>query len=164
MTNYTFRKYLQSQNDKVAKKAGATRDDYVKAAQDSYAKASKSGGSKYASITSQLSQATQAAKSNTFDTWSQSELKNYLDSYGIPVYQGSTLNELKAQARKHANFFHYGTNSPSGTIFARIQEGAYWLLDQLKLGAASGRTQGQEAAEAAKDQAAKATAKAKGEL
>jgi len=163
-TTENLKKYLQSQNDKVAKKAGATRDDYVKAAQDSYAKASKAGGSNYASLTSQIAQATQTAKGSTFDTWSQSELKNYLDSYGIPVYQGSTVNELKALARKHWNFFHYGTSSTSGTIFARFKESAYWLLDQLKFGAASGRAQGQEAAEAAKDQAAKASGKVKGEL
>jgi hypothetical protein len=155
---------LYEQNDKVVKKTGATRDDYVKVAQDFYSRASKAGGERYASLTSQLTQVTQAPKANTFDTWSQSELKHFLDSFGIPVYQGSNLSELKAQARKHATFFHYGVSSPSGAIFARIQEGVYWVLDQLKFGVTCGRTQGREVVEAIKEQAAKATGKVKKEL
>ena len=155
---------MHEQNDKVVKKAGATRDDYVKAAQDCYSRASKAGGERYASLTSQLTQVTQAPKANTFDTWSQSELKHFLDSYGIPVYQGSNLNELKAQAHKQATFFHYGASSPSGALFARIQDSVYWALDQLKFGFTYGRTQGRVAVEAIKEQTAKATSTVKKEL
>ena len=141
---------MTSQNQAAANKAGATRDDLVKAAQDSYSKASKSGGSSYASVTSYLSSATGAATDSVFDTWSESELKNYLDSYGVPAYQGSNLNELRAAARRNANYFRYGTATPQGTFYARLQSGTQWLLDQLKIGAASGRVEGEKAAEAAK--------------
>lgn len=82
-----LKKYLASSGDAAAKKAaeksGATRDELLAAAQSAYASASSAGGSSYASVTSYLSQATDAAKSSAFDTWSESELKSYLDSYGI---------------------------------------------------------------------------------
>ncbi len=73
--------------EKAAKKAGATRDDLMSAAQLYYIQASKSSGPAYASVTSYLSKQTDAAKDYSFDTWSDSELKAYLDSYGIPVRQ-----------------------------------------------------------------------------
>ena len=90
-------------------------------------------------MTSYLASATDAAKDSTFDTWSDSELKSYLDSYGVPNYQGSTTNELKAMARRNANYFRYGTSTPQGTLFARLQNGAQWVFDQLKIGVGSGR-------------------------
>lgn len=133
------RKWLSTQNNKAANKAGATREELFKQAQDSYAKASKSGGSNYASVTSYLASATDAAKDTTFDTWSDSELKSYLDSYGVPNYQGSNTNELRAMARRNANYFRYGTSTPQTTFFARIQSGAQWVFDQLKIGVSSGR-------------------------
>lgn len=104
--------YLASSGDAAAKKAaeksGATRDELVRAAQDSYAQASKSSGVAYASVTSYLTQQTDAAKDATFETWSDSDLKAYLDSYGVPVPQGSTKNELVAFVRNQANYFKYG--------------------------------------------------------
>lgn len=162
---------MSSVNKKAADRAGATRDDLVKQAQEAYASASKTGGSSYASATSYLAQATDAAKDTTFDTWSRSELKSYLDSYGIPTYQGTSTNELRAAARRNAQYFRYGTSSPEGTIYARLRETGQWILDQLKIGASSGRAQGQEAAEnvkekvtEAKDKAAEASEKAHSEL
>ena len=99
-----------------------------------------------------------------FDAWTDSEVKSYLDSYGIPSYQGTTPEQIKAEARKHATYFKYGTSSPSESIFARIQEGAYWLLDQIKIGAGIGQAKGQEAADTAASKAAEATDRAKSEL
>jgi hypothetical protein len=46
-------------------------------------------------------------------------------------------------ARRNANYFKYGTSSPQGTLWAQVRESAQWVLDQLKIGASSGR---QEAA------------------
>jgi hypothetical protein len=158
------RKWLSSQNNKAANKAGATREDLLKQAQDSYASASKSGGSGYASVTSYLAAATDAAKDTTFDTWSDSELKSYLDSYGVPAYQGSTTNELRAMARRNANYFRYGTSTPTATLWARLSNGAQWVLDQLKIGAASGRNevsyQGEKATDAVKEGVKTATNRA----
>jgi hypothetical protein len=79
--------YLLANGDaaakKTAEKAGATRDDLLKAAQSAYNSASSVGGTTYASATSYLAQATDSARKSAFDTWSESELKAYLDSYGI---------------------------------------------------------------------------------
>ncbi len=159
-----FRKWLSTQNNKAAKKSGATRDDLFKQAQDSYARASKSGGGSYASVTSYLASATDAAKDSTFDTWSESELKSYLDSYGVPSYQGSNVNELRAMARRNANYFRYGSSTPQGSIFARLQSGAQWLFDQLKIGVSGGRAtasyEGAKAGDAVKEGATSATNRA----
>lgn len=79
--------YLKANGDatakKTAEKSGATRDELVSAAQSAYASASSAGGSTYASATSYLTQATDSVRKSAFDTWSESDLKNYLDSYGL---------------------------------------------------------------------------------
>lgn len=90
-------------------------------------------------------------KGSTFDTWSDSELKSYLDSYGIKNYQGSNTNELKAMARRNAQYFRHGSNTPGAGIFASLQNGAQWVLDQLKIGAASGRKEAEYQSHGAAD-------------
>lgn len=137
-----LRDYLKSNGDaaakKVADKSGATRDELINAVQSSYASASSAGGDTYASITSYLASSTASAKSTAFDTWSESDLKSYLDSYGVPVPQGSTLNELKAYARKQSTYWRYGTSSPSSTAYAKITESIQgtwdWILSELGAG------------------------------
>ncbi|KAI0815542.1 hypothetical protein GGR55DRAFT_351029 [Xylaria sp. FL0064] len=148
-----LKEYLTNSGDSAAKKVGesasATREDMVKAAQDAYASASSAGGGSYASATNYLAQATQSAKDSVFDTWSESELKAYLDSYGVQVPQGSTLNELKAEARKQSTYFKYGTTNPMDTAFAKIGEsvkGAYqWVMGQLGAGANEAKKQANKA-------------------
>jgi len=147
--------YLSSSSNKAAQKASkqtsSTREQLVAAAQDAYSSASKSGGDSYASVTSYLAKQTDAAKDSAFDTWSESELKNYLDSYGFNVPQGSTKNELIAWARNQRNWFQYGTTTPQGTLWAKFQNGAQWVLDQFSIGAAAGRKQANYQAEKAGD-------------
>ncbi|KAL2879313.1 hypothetical protein SGCOL_005441 [Colletotrichum sp. CLE4] len=143
LSTENLRKYLASSSDaavkNVAEKKDATRDELVNAAQSAYSSASSAGGTSYASVTSYLSTATDAVKSNFFDTWSESELKNYLDSYGVNVPQGSNVNELRAYARKQYTYFKYGTSTPSETLFAKIAENAKdtwnWVSNQIGLGA-----------------------------
>lgn len=151
-------------NTKTAQNADATREELIKQAQDSYTKASKAGGDNLASATSYMAQATKSAKADTFDTWSHSELKAYIDSFGIPAYQGSSLNELRAAARRNSQYFKYGTTSPQGTLYAKFQDSIQWLLDQLKIGASSGRVQGQESAEKVKDRSKQAAGNVRSEL
>lgn len=83
----SLRNYLASSGDatakKVSQKSGATRDELLAAAQSAYTSASSAGGSSYASVTSYLAQTTDSVKQTAFDNWSESELKSYLDSYGI---------------------------------------------------------------------------------
>ncbi|KAF7712343.1 Uncharacterized protein PECH_006824 [Penicillium ucsense] len=157
-------KYLSAQGEKVEKKTEASRDQLLKQARNSYAKASKAGGGQYASATKNIAEATGTAKQATFDNWSESDLKSFLDSYGIPVYQGSNINELRAAARRQATFFSYGTTTPQETIYAKMMENVNWILEKLKMGASSGRAQGQEAAEKAREKAAEQTEKVRNEL
>lgn len=151
-------------NAKAAKKADASREELIKQARDSYLKASKVGGEHYASATKNLAEATGTAKQTTFDNWSQSDLKKYLDSYGIPVYQGSSINELRAAARRQATYFQFGTRSPQETIYAKVMDTLHWALEKLKVGASSGRAQGKEAAEKVYEKAAEQTEKIRSEL
>ncbi|KAI0598274.1 hypothetical protein F4775DRAFT_592537 [Biscogniauxia sp. FL1348] len=147
-----LKSYLANSGNDAAKKVGestsATREELVEAAQSAYSSASTAGGDSYASATSYLSQATQAVKNNLFDTWSESELKSYLDSYGVPVPQGSTLNELRAEARKQSTYFKYGTTNPADTAFAKISEGvkgAYqWVVGQLGAGSEAAKQKAKE--------------------
>lgn len=111
-----------------------------------------------------MASATNYAKDSTFDTWKDSDLKAYLDSYGVPVPQGTKTEELKAMARRQSTYFRYGTSSPSGTFLAKIRGGAQWLLEQLKIGAASGRKeagyQTEKAADYVKEKGTEATHRA----
>jgi Putative nuclear envelope organisation protein len=143
---------------KIASHAEATREDLMRNAQDSYAKASKAGGSSYASVTSYLAQATGAVKDTTFDKWSHSELKSYLDSYGSSISPDSSVNELREAAIRNAQYFHQGSiATPQDMIFTRIKQAAHWLLNQLRIGASSGRAQGWDTPGRAKETAAHTT-------
>lgn len=160
--------YLTSSGNKAAEKAGkqadATREQLLSAAQDAYASASSTGGVGYASVTSYLAKQTDSAKDSIFDTWSESELKNYLDSYGFDVPQGSTKNQLVAYARNSRNYFQYGTTTPQGTLWVKLQNSASWLWSQLSSGAASGRklaeSQAEKGADAVKEGATYASHRA----
>ncbi|CAM1507386.1 Fc.00g070270.m01.CDS01 [Cosmosporella sp. VM-42] len=153
--------YLSTNGDaaakKVAAKKDASRDELFTAAQSAYASASSAGGSHYASATSYIASATAAAKKHAFDSWSETELKSYLDSYGVPVPQGSKLEELKAQARKQSTYFRYGTASPSETVFAKFGEAARdswnWVAHQLNLGSEAARQKAVETEAEAKAKA-----------
>lgn len=151
-------------NAKASRRADVTREELIKQAQDTYAKASKAGDSSLASATSYMAQATASVKDTTFENWSHSELKAYLDAFGIPIYQGSSLNELRAAARRNSQYFKYGTTSPRGPIVAKIQETLQWVMNQLNIGASSGRLQGQQAADEVKEKAEDAMERARMEL
>jgi hypothetical protein len=167
-----LKKYLAESGDATAKaaseKTGATRDELLAAAQSAYASASSVGGSSFASVTSYLAQATDSAKSSAFDTWSESELKSYLDSYGIPVPQGTTLNELRAYARKQYTYFKYGTTTPTETIFAKIGDTAKqawnWVQHQLNAGSEAAKQNAKAGYEAGKGKAKEGAEKVREEL
>jgi len=159
------RSWLASTGDKQAKKAAkkahATRDDLVAAAQNYYSSASAARGTAYASATSSIAKATDSAKAQAFDTWSDSDLKAYLDSYGVSVPQGSTSNQLKAYARRQATWFHYGTTTPQATLWAKLKENFNWAYNQIVLGARKGSQAAQHEATKAKDRVEEAGTYAK---
>lgn len=147
-----IRSYIASSGNAAAKKVsgktGATRDELVDAAQSAYLSASSAGGGSYASATSFLTKATDTTKAGLFDTWSESELKSYLDGYGIPVPQGSEINELRALARRQYTYFKYGTTSPTETLLAKVREsvqsGWDWVAGQLRLGSDAAKQKAEE--------------------
>lgn len=157
------RKYLSSQHQKAMENVGFTRDELIKQAQEAYNRASKTGGSNYASVTSYLSSATDAAKDTSFTDWSKSDLEKYLESYGLKS-SSSNIDELRAEAKRHADFFRYGIKRQEASIYDRFASAGQWLWDQVKLGTLSGRNEGQNIASSAKSKASQATAKASDEL
>ncbi|KAF4122380.1 putative stress-responsive nuclear envelope protein [Geosmithia morbida] len=168
LTYNNLKDYLEKNGDAAAKNIAAKKDvthkELASAANSAYSSASTAGGSSYESATNYFVQTTEAAKTDVFDKWSHSELKAYLDSYGIVTPQGNKLDELKAEARKQATYFKYGTTSPSETIFAKL-EGAVvggwkWVSKQLELGSTAAK---EEAAGVEKEAEIKAS-KAKNEL
>jgi len=159
-----LKKFLAQSGNKASEKAAAqkdaTREQLIEAAQSAYATASKTGGTAYASVTSYLATQTDSAKDTVFDTWSESELKNYLDSYGFNVPQGTAKNELIAYARNQRNWFQYGTTTPQGTLWAKLSSSASWVWKQLGLGAAEGKKQAEKGADSIKEGATYATNRA----
>ncbi|TQW04663.1 DDHD domain protein [Cordyceps javanica] len=159
----TLQKYLQKHGDKAAKaaskKADATRDELVKTAQAAYAKAEKKGGEGYEAAKKYGAELSSEVKDNAFEAWSESDLKAYLDSYGVPVPQSSSLDELKALARKQWTYFKYGTTTPHGTLLAQVEgalaSGLSWLQKQIRAGSEAAKEKAGEADTAARKKAAK---------
>ncbi|KAA8905048.1 hypothetical protein FN846DRAFT_11512 [Sphaerosporella brunnea] len=127
----------------------------------------------FASITSALAQATEAAKEAAFDTWSDSDLKAYLDTYNIKTYQGTPRNELIAMARRNAHYFRYGAEDQG--VLGQVRSGLGWAQHKLSgllgFGAKEAQKAGnrayesaQKAADAAKEKATQVKDRAKEEL
>lgn len=133
-----------------------TRDELLRQAQDAYDRATKTGGNKYASATSYLASATDSAKNTAFDTWSKTDLQKYLESYGVKAQQGADLAALRVQAQENADYFRYGKVKQEAGVLSRLGSAGQWVLDQLKIGALSGRAEGQEAADAVKEKVSQA--------
>ena len=101
----------------LGKKAKGTRDDLIASAKKNYASASSKGGDEWASLTAQGAKATEYL----FDRWSDSDLKSFLDSYGVPVPQGSKRNELIAAAKRNSRYFTQGPDWYANGIVAQFQ-------------------------------------------
>ncbi|RPB28731.1 hypothetical protein L211DRAFT_818628 [Terfezia boudieri ATCC MYA-4762] len=154
-TYENLKKYVDDQASKGAKAASSaavtTREELLKQAQKAYDEAKSSGGSTYASVTSAMAKATDSAKQNTFETWSDSDLKNYLDSYGIKTYQGTTRNELLAKARRAQHLFWYGTATPTETMYEKVKNGAGWLYNQVAMRLGLAGRQAEKAADSVRE-------------
>lgn len=161
-TTDNLKTWLQGQGQAVADGATNSRDELIASAQAAYASASSAGGEAYATVTSALAQATSYVKDNTFETWSDSELKAYLDSYGVSTYQGSNKNELISRARRCRKIFESGWRQE--TAFEKFQRLGWnaWSNAMYYAGVGKGKADvyANEAAGAAK----KATSAIKEEL
>ncbi|KAI1908163.1 hypothetical protein LOZ61_005727 [Ophidiomyces ophidiicola] len=152
-------KYLSSQHKQALEKLGENRAELLKQAQDAYTSASKAGGSNYASVTSYLASATEAAKDHSFNSWSKEDLEKYLESYGMKGQHDASIDRLREEARRNADYFMYGTVKQEAGILDRAWGAGQWVWDQLKIGALSGRAEGQKAADAAKAKVSEAKEK-----
>lgn len=137
--------------DAAGSAASATREELMMQAQKAYEEAKSSGGSAYASVTSFMAKATDSVKQNTFETWTDSDLKNYLDSYGIKTYQGTTRNELLANARRAQHLFWYGTATPKESMYGKVKSGAGWLYDQVVMSLGLAGKKAEETADSARE-------------
>lgn len=147
-----LRTWLKDQGHSVSEGATNSRDELIASAQAAYASASSAGGDTYATVTSALAQATSYVKGNTFETWSDSELKAYLDSYGVKSYQGTTKNELVARARRCRKIFESGWRQETAfEKFQRLGWNAYGdLMYYMGLGKGKAEGYANQAAGAAK--------------
>lgn len=82
-------------------------------------------------------------------------MEKYLESYGLKSRSTDDVEKLREQAKRNADYFQYGTLRQEASILSRLYSGSQWLLDQLKIGALSGRKEGQKAADATKEKASK---------
>jgi hypothetical protein len=79
----------------------SSRDKLIASVRRNARLANKKSKSTASSVSSAASSATGQVSEAIFDTWSDSRIKEWADSKGIKVPQGSTRNELLALARKH---------------------------------------------------------------
>lgn len=113
----------------------------------------------YASLTSAMAAATGTVKGATFDTWSDSDLKSYLDTYGIKNYQGTTRNEMIALARRNSHAFLHGGEDQG--VLGQAKAAIWGIGNQLAKVAGYGKNQADAAYDVAADRASEATAEAK---
>lgn len=79
-----------------------TRDSLISTIRRHSYVAAQEANKKYSSATKQAAHAQESLSNQLLDSWSDSQVKEWLDKNGIPVPQGSKRNELTALARKHS--------------------------------------------------------------
>lgn len=124
---------LQNWLKEQGKKADGQREQLVETAQDYLNRAKDAGSGQYNAIVQSLQNSVDQYKQVSFDKWSDSDLKAYLDTYGVKTYQGSKRNELIAHARSQYRLFTRGAD-PDG--WTRVKDsfvaGGYQLFNSLK--------------------------------
>lgn len=103
--------------DFIGKEARGTRDELIAYAKTIYASASAKGGDTWASLTNRGAKAT----GYLFDKWSDSDLKSFLDSYGVPIPHGSKRDEVIAEAKRNSRYFTQGPNWYNGGWMAQLR-------------------------------------------
>ncbi|OCL04758.1 hypothetical protein AOQ84DRAFT_415432 [Glonium stellatum] len=117
------------------------------------------------SASSSANAAKQSLSDALFDSWSDSQLKEWADKNGIKVPQGSKRNELLALARKHrakltgdtvassASSYYGAATSSAGNEYAQATDGARsyvdWIKEKLGLAASSASASAHSATDAA---------------
>lgn len=164
-----LKKWLQDQGHKTADSATATRDELIQSANSAVSSAQSAGEKAYATVTSAIASATNTVKTDTFDSWSDSDLKAYLDSYGINTYQGSTRNKLLAEVRRQSYLFRNGGKQPgvwekTNGLLGYVKEKAWTLFGLGQEKSAELQEKAQENIEVLKENADETVKKVRSEL
>lgn len=129
-TSEQLRKFAKDSKIKLDKTAEASREELVRQTQLGYAELSKKGNDLAAAAKAQY----ESIKGYAYDTWSETDLKAYLDSYGVPVPQGGTKDELVAAARRNGHYFSSGQTGPvAGSGLVQLaHDGVLGLFNFIK--------------------------------
>ena len=144
-SNTQLQKFAKDAKIKLDSAASASRDELERQVEKGYAEAKKQGNA----ASKQAEKSYADVKSYAFESWSNSDLKSYLDSYGVPVPQNGKTDELIALARKNGHYFANGQTGPvAGSPLAQMAtDGLNTLLDFVKKASGIGYQKAQEAAE-----------------
>lgn len=125
-----LQKFAADSKIKLNKAAKQSREELVKQTSLGYAELEKKGNAAAIEAKKQY----EAVKGYAFDTWSNTDLKAYLDSYGVEVPQNGLTDELVAAARRNGHYFSQGQLGPvHGSGFAQMaSEGLSSLFDFIK--------------------------------
>lgn len=124
-----LQKWLKQQGEK----AQGTRDELLKAGSAHLSKAKENGEDNYNKAIENLKNGVDSYKSTTFDKWSDSDLKAYLDTYGIKTYQGTKRNEMISQVRNQYHLFTHGADPAAwGKLSDSFVSSGYQMLNNLQ--------------------------------
>lgn len=114
-----------------------SRDNLIASIRRNSYVASQEANKRFNSASSQAAAAQESLSNQLLDSWSDTQIKQWLDKNGVPVPQGSKRNELSALARKHsarlagndakgqaASAYGAATTS-AGNYFAQATDDAY---------------------------------------
>ncbi|ORY80024.1 hypothetical protein BCR37DRAFT_381477 [Protomyces lactucae-debilis] len=125
-----LQKFAKDAKIKLDKTAASSRDALIKQTQQGYDALAKKGDAAAKEAQRQYGN----VQGYAFDSWSDSDLKAFLDSYGVPVPQGGKKDQLVAAARRNAHYFSHGQTEPvHGSAFAQMAtDGLSALFDFVK--------------------------------
>lgn len=144
-----LKEFAKTSKIKLNKAADSSREELVKQTQIGYNELSKKGDAAAAEAKKQY----ENVKASAFDTWSDSDLKSFLDSYGVSVPQNGAKDQLVALARRNAHYFSNGQLGPThGSGLAQIAtDGINALFDFIKQASGVGYNKAAQKAEEAKE-------------
>ena len=153
-----------------------TRDKLIASIRRNSRLASLNMNAAASSASASAAAAKQSLSDALFDSWSDSQLKEWADKNGVKVPQGSKRNELIALARKHsakltgdnvassASSYYGAATSSAGNEYAQATQGVAsyveWIKQKLGLAASSASASASSATGAAGKSASSASVSA----
>ncbi|KAI5283836.1 hypothetical protein KEM54_001801 [Ascosphaera aggregata] len=141
-----LRNYLAATQHKAADSVAQTRDQLVHQARAAFEKASRTSGADWSATTDYISSKARNAMDVTLHGWSRADIEDYLKSFGILMAPSYSLEDVRAEAQKHARYFKYGVQAErmKGEIYNQIELAMGWIWDLAKKAAFAGRRQANE--------------------